>query len=394
MQVNSNVIYKEIKNQEMGNQAGVKNMERKYEFIANASKDFMSLIDKNYIYEAVNKAYCDAHKKKREEIIGRSAADIWPKDRFQNEIKHYLDKCFAGNEVNYEEWFKFDGGKQQCYNVSYYPYYNEKGEVTHAAVVSRDVTAYRQAEEERDMLEMQLRQTQKMEAIGQLAGGIAHEFNTLVGIILGYGDMLKDEIPEHILARQYLDGIIDAGQRAGILIKQIKDFSRLDISKHKKVQINKIVEQAVTMLAPLMPSTIEIQYHADENFVISGNLNQIHQVILNLGVNARDAMSWKGGVLNISIEKVNADYDTILKGTDSKHYVKLSISDSGCGMEQEIINRIFEPFFTTKDVGEGCGMGLAIVYGIIKRHKGFITVHSEPAIGSTFNIYLPLVEVQ
>jgi len=371
----------------------IKDMEKKYEFIVNASKDFMTLIDRNYIYAAANKAYCEAHKKKREDIVGRSAAEIWPKERFEKDIKKYLDKCFAGNEINYEQWFEFDGNPPQCYNVSYYPYYNENGKITHAAVVSRDVTAYRQAEEERDMFEMQLRQTQKMEAIGQLAGGIAHEFNTLVGIILGYGDMLKDEIPENITARQYLNGIIDAGRRAGILIRQIKDFSRLDVSEHKEILINEVVEQAVKMLTPLMPSTIEIRYHADENFVISGNSNQIHQVILNLGVNARDTMSGAGGVLDISLGKVDTDYDMVLKDAGSKYYVKLSAGDSGCGMEQKIANRVFEPFFTTKNVGEGSGMGLAIVYGIIKRHEGFITVKSEPGTGSIFNIYLPLTKV-
>ncbi|QTA79524.1 Two component system response regulator/histidine kinase, PAS domain-containing [Desulfonema limicola] len=370
----------------------MEDMEQKYEFIANASKDFMSLIDRNYIYKAVNKAYCDAHKKKREDIIGRSAADIWHEDRFNNNIKQYLDKCFAGNEVNYEQWFQFDGSERQCYNVSYYPYYNEKGEVTHAAVVSRDVTAYRQAEEERNMLEMQLRQTQKMEAIGQLAGGVAHEFNTLVGIILGYGDMLQDEIYENITARQYLNGIIDAGRRARTLIRQIKDFSRLDVLEHKKVWINEVVEQAVKMLTPLMASTIEIRYHAHEKLLILGNSNQIHQVILNLGVNARDAMSEIGGLLEISLEKVDIDYDIVLKDAKSRYYAKLSISDSGTGMEKKIADRIFEPFFTTKNVGEGSGMGLAIVYGIIKRHEGFISVKSEPGAGSIFNIYLPLIK--
>ncbi|MDM8535923.1 ATP-binding protein [Desulfobacterales bacterium HSG17] len=366
-------------------------MERKYEFIANASKDFMTLINRNYIYEAVNKSYCEAHNKKREDIIGRSVPEVWNKERFENDIKKYLDKCFAGNEINYEEWFEFDGNDRQCYNVSYYPYYNENGKITHAAVVSRDVTAYRQAEEQRDKLEMQLRQTQKMEAIGQLAGGIAHEFNTLVGIILGYGDMLKDEIPEHITARQYLNGIIDAGQRARILIRQIKDFSRLDVLEHEKILINEVVEQAAKMLNPLMPSTIEIRYHAAESFVISGNSNQIHQVILNLGINAGYAMSGTGGLLDINLEKVDSDYDMVLKKINSGYYVKLSVSDSGCGMEQKIAVRVFEPFFTTKNVGEGSGMGLAIVYGIIKRHGGFISVKSEPGTGSTFNIYLPLI---
>ena len=256
------------------------------------------------------------------------------------------------------------------------------------------VIDHKQAEEEKKKLEEQLRQTQKMEAIGTLAGGIAHDFNNVLGSIIGYADLAMDDIQEGTIARSNLEQVLIAGSRAKQLIKQILTFSRKAEEGQKLIQVAPVIEESLKMLRASIPSTIEIRQNIEsQDGIISGNPTQIHQVVINLCTNAAHAMGENGGVLKVGLEEVSIDSDIVTHYGDLKmgQYLKLTIKDTGCGIERDAIDRVFEPFFTTKDVDKGTGMGLSVVHGIVKDHNGTITVESQPQKGTTFNVFLPKI---
>ncbi|MDT8375178.1 MAG: PAS domain S-box protein [Mariprofundaceae bacterium] len=243
-------------------------------------------------------------------------------------------------------------------------------------------------------LEQQLLQSQKMEAVGQLAGGIAHDFNSLLGVILGYGDMMRDDIPPDIQLRENLEEIMQAGNRAKSLIRELMDFSRPNGNNRQQLQLAEAIRESVTMLRASLPATIRIHtsLHGGKEPVLA-NAGQISQVLMNLGINAGDAIGDRKGEIGIELARVKVDERLAAQHAVAVGpFLKLTVSDSGGGMEKETMARIFEPFFTTKGVGEGTGLGLAIVHGIVKGHSGFITVESTPGNGSSFHIYLPAMD--
>ncbi len=244
---------------------------------------------------------------------------------------------------------------------------------------------------ERKQLGEMLRQSQKMEAVGTLAGGIAHDFNNILGVILGYAEMTLEDVPESSSANRYAREIRKAGVRARDLIKQILAFSRKHVQNDQPIKLQNIIKETVKMLRSTIPTTIEIKQTADEQCgTVLADPTQINQVLVNLCTNASHAMMVTGGVLEIGLTEVVLDEQQVSAYSDLKPgtYVKLSVSDTGTGIDSRIIDKIFEPFFTTKDVGKGTGMGLAVVYGIIKSHGGTITVESAPGKGTAFHILL------
>ncbi len=264
-------------------------------------------------------------------------------------------------------------------------------------VYGLDVTQRKKAEKAKMELELQLSQKQKMEAIGTLAGGIAHDFNNILAAMQGYLELSLDDLEADNPIRNNLEQVLSCSNRAIKLVKQILTFSRKDQENQGKepVQINSIVKEALEMLRSSLPKTIKIcrRIHADTSFVLS-NPTQIHQILVNLCTNASHAMRQNGGLLEVSLTDVAFESDKRIgdEYLNRGSYVKLSVSDSGCGMEKETLERIFEPFFTTKKVNEGTGLGLSVVHGIIKSHGGAITVSSEPGKGTTFDIFLPKIE--
>jgi len=260
-----------------------------------------------------------------------------------------------------------------------------------------DITERKKAEKEKMELELQLSQKQKMEAIGTLAGGIAHDFNNILGAMQGYVELSLDDLTEDSAVRDNLEQILSCIGRAAKLVKQILTFSRKDQQEEEKepVQISSIIKEVLGMLRSSLPATIKIsrKIHADSSMVLADS-TQIHQVLVNLCTNASHAMQGADGLLEVSLEDVNLESETRIgdEHLGPGNYVKISISDSGCGMEKEVIERIFEPFFTTKKVNEGTGLGLSVVHGIIKSHNGEITVSSTPGEGTTFDIFLPKIE--
>ena len=248
---------------------------------------------------------------------------------------------------------------------------------------------------ERKKLEEQIRQSQKMEAIGTLAGGIAHDFNNILAAIIGFTEMSAQKLEENTPLKHNLDQVLKSSYRARDLVKQILTFSRKNFEERKPVEISPIIKEALKLLRASIPTTIDIQVNIDSHAgMVNADPTQIHQILMNLCTNAAHAMRDTGGVLDISLCPVFLDAREITSYHELQPgaYLKLTIRDTGAGIDPAIMDRIFEPFFTTKEVGQGTGMGLAVVHGIVKSHEGAITVNSKPGKGTTFHILLPKVE--
>jgi PAS domain S-box-containing protein len=254
----------------------------------------------------------------------------------------------------------------------------------------RDISDRKRAEAEHALLEAQLRQAQKMESVGRLAGGVAHDFNNHLTVINGYCDMLQASFPEGDPVRESIDEIRAAGERAAALTQQLLAFSRQQIAEPKPVSLNDVVADAGRMLRRLIGADIEIVTDlAAEPAVVLADRGQMNQVLMNLAVNARDAMPAGGKlIIETRLADVGEEYASLHPNARPGRFVVLSVSDTGVGMDREVIQRIFEPFFTTKKTGAGTGLGLATVYGIIRHSGGWITAASEPGRGACFRVYL------
>ncbi len=260
--------------------------------------------------------------------------------------------------------------------------------------LKKEVIEHRQVINEKRKIESQLRQAQKMEAIGTLAGGIAHDFNNILTPIMGYADIIKMQLDEDNQIFDEINEIISASYRAKDLVQQILTFSRQSEHELRPIRIQWILKEVIKLLRSSIPTTIEIRQDIESDCSpIMADHTQIHQVIMNLCTNAYHSMREKGGVLGVSLSQVNIsleDYHTDLQLTPGK-YIKFEVSDSGHGMSQDLQKKIFEPYFTTKEEGEGTGLGLSVVHGIIKSFKGHISVYSEIKKGTTFHVYLPTI---
>ncbi len=271
---------------------------------------------------------------------------------------------------------------------------DDKGHPARIIGVNYDITWRKQAEEERLKLEKQLFEAQKMEAVGTLAGGIAHDFNNILAAIMGYAELVLETKTENLRARN-IQRLLMAAGRAKDLVNQILAFSRHTEHNQKPLDMRNIIKEETKLLRATMPTNIDIRQNIPNTpFTVLADVTQMHQIIMNLCTNAAHAMGAKGGTLDISLSK-----ETIMEDTpdDLLHlnpglYVRLCISDTGQGIPPDILDRIFEPFFTTKKIGEGTGLGLSVVYGIVKNHRGGIRVASKPLNGAAFYIYLPCVE--
>ncbi|HEX2965886.1 MAG TPA: PAS domain S-box protein [Syntrophorhabdaceae bacterium] len=253
----------------------------------------------------------------------------------------------------------------------------------------RDVTDYR-------LLEQELKQSQKMEAIGTLAGGIAHDFNNILAGIIGFSEMILDDVSEdnHPLAHR-LELVLKAAERGRDLVRQILAFSRQTSYEAKEVAFARIIDEALHLLRPVLPSTIEIRKRITTyEDAVFADPAQLHQVFMNLCTNAAQAMKSKGGIIEIELSDADALESEAISRPNEKGrtYIKLTVKDTGCGIPDQNMPKIFDPFFTTKGPGEGTGLGLSVVHGIIKNHAGHVRVSSKEGEGTSFQVYLPKSE--
>ena len=259
------------------------------------------------------------------------------------------------------------------------------GNIVNYVAVKRDVT--------REMrLEARINQAQKMESIGQLAGGIAHDFNNILACIMGYLDLAKLAAAKNPDLQDYLEHIAKATDRAVDLVRQILTFSRQNKPERKPIKLNHVVLEALKLLRASLPANIRIITELTETPTVLADASAIHQVIMNLGTNAWHAMRDKPGTLKVEMGVLDVDENVVNKNPDLHpgRYVQLSVSDTGCGMDHATLEHIFEPFFTTKAQGEGTGLGLSVVHGIMKTHDGGISVYSELGVGTAFHLYFPV----
>ncbi len=264
-----------------------------------------------------------------------------------------------------------------------------KGKITHYQGIVEDITDQVLAQDEKAKLVKQLQQAQKMEALGTLAGGVAHDFNNILGGIIGFTELAQDSLPEDWPAHRDLDKVLNASQRAKELVDHILAFSRQSKTELKPLRISIIVKEALKLLRASLPTTIEIRRNLEaDTQIVKADPTQIHQVLMNLCTNAAHAMRDTGGVLEVSLTTLDMDeiMATAHPDLEAGPYLELKVADTGLGMSPEILERIFDPYFTTKEKGEGTGLGLAVVHGIVKIHGGAVTVNSQPEKGTTFHV--------
>jgi PAS domain S-box-containing protein len=327
----------------------------------------------------------------REESIGKNISFLRSQENEKSKLEESVVKLKEGEPWKGRLTNKKKDGSRYEVETSISPVKSKSGHLINFVVVERDVT-------EEARLEKQLRQSQKMEAMGRLAGGIAHDFNNILMAIIGYTELAVGQLPEETSAKKDLHEVLGAGRRARDLVNQILAFSRQDEQERRPVRVQLVLEEAFKLLRASMPSTIDIRRNiGEETRPVLSDSTQIHQVIMNLCTNAYHAIGDKHGILEVTLDEDEIDGETAgLTSPDMKPgpYVKLTIADTGTGMTGDVLERIFDPYFTTKELGEGTGMGLSVVHGVVRSHGGGITVHSEPGQGTTVNVFLPCCDEQ
>ncbi len=274
------------------------------------------------------------------------------------------------------------------------PMYDARGTVIGTISCTRDISERKRGERERGELERRVRQSQKLEAIGTLAGGIAHDFNNMLGAIVGYSEMVVEDLPQSSPLRDDMQKILGATDRAAMLVKQILAFSRKSLASPKPMLLEPIVREALALLRATLPATVVLHDRLDVEANVLADPTEIHQIVMNLCTNAWKAIGERRpGTIEIAIERVVLDDQAAARcpGLAAGPYARLSVTDDGAGMSPEVQERIFEPFFTTREEGEGTGLGLATVHGIVTKAGGAIEVTSAIGKGSTFAIHLPLL---
>jgi two-component system cell cycle sensor histidine kinase/response regulator CckA len=324
--------------------------------------------------------------------VGNIARDIYVDAGMRQRFREMIER--DGEVRNLEYQVRQRSGEVIWISESARVARNRRGQVVYYEGTIRNITPRKRAEAEAARLEQQLLQLQKMEAIGTLASGIAHDFNNILGGIMGYVELAQDDLPRGSAAGSHLHEVMGALHRAKQVVRQILTFSRQSPPQRQRIRLGTIVAEVVHLLQATLPSTIAIRQEiaSDQDETIADPA-QIHQVLLNLGTNASHAMAAKGGTLVVRLESVilGDPGPAPVLVLASGRYLKLSVRDTGHGIRPEILQRIFEPFFTTKPVGEGTGLGLSVVHGIVKGHGGDIHVESSPA-GTVFHVYLPVAE--
>jgi len=333
----------------------------------------------------INQRFCDILGRSREELKHLTyAALTHPQDLATSLEKARQVKAGLLREYTEEKRYLRKDGSEVWANVTVSAMWAPGDPPDYFIAVAQDVTA-------RKKLEEQFRQSQKMDAIGTLAGGIAHDFNNILAAINGYTELSRMQLKDNPDVHGYLGAVLQASNRATDLVRQILTFSRQQKIERRPIPLQPIVTEAFKLLRSSIPSTIEFEIMLKDAPVVLADATQIHQVLMNLGTNAWHAMKDRPGKLQVKLERivVDAAHAPSQARLNLGDYARLSVSDSGIGMDPETQKRIFEPFFTTKPIGEGTGLGLAVVHGIMASHDGAVIVYSEPGEGTVFHLYFP-----
>ncbi len=361
-----------------------------FQYIVEHMRSAVAVHDRNLNYIYVSQQYLREYKVKEKDIVGKHHYEVFPD--LPQKWRDAHQRALAGEVLSAEEdpYFREDGSVEwtrwECR-----PWYDQDGSVGGIIVYTEVITERKRAEEEREKLQTQLIQAQKMEAVGRLAGGVAHDFNNMLTVILGGTEMAMEEAGGNDQLRNNLFEIQKAATRSADLTRQLLAFARRQTVAPKAVDINETVEGMLEMLLRLIGEDIHLIWRPGDNlYPVFIDPAQVDQILVNLCVNARDAIAGAGKI-TVETDNVCLDEAHFAKHAESVpgEFVMLAVSDNGCGMDTEVLGQLFEPFFTTKGVGKGTGLGLSTVDGIVRQNKGFIDVYSEPGHGTTFKIYLP-----
>lgn len=340
--------------------------------------EYILIMDKNFVVKRANKAFYSTFSATPEDVIGMHRRDLLAEEH-RNMFEEFSKSIVESKEAT--QFSAYAAGANVNVEVVIAPLFDDQKQVIGIVEVGRNVTEQR-------LLEEQLRQSQKMDAVGQLAGGVAHDFNNLLQIILGYAENLEQELEGD--SREGVEQIITAGTKAAALTQQLLAFSRRQVMQASPLTVTEVIRSTLELVKRLIESNVQIKFETPtEALTVNGDLNLLEQVLINLCLNARDAMP-DGGTLELGASRAD-ELPEALAG-NSLGYARLWVKDTGHGIEQENQDRIFEPFFSTKEMNKGTGLGLATAYGIIEQHRGIIAVESSPGEGATFSVYLPLIE--
>ncbi len=360
--------------------------ENRYRQLIEQAADGIFVTDADGRFLIVNSKACEMLGYTKDELHQHNILDTYP-DELRDIGRQRLDHLYSGENLRFERLMKRKNGTVFLVEAS-----ASKLEDGRLQAIIHDITDRKQVEEEKRRLEIRLNQAQKMEAIGTLAGGIAHDFNNILSAIIGYAELAMNDVSDPTKARNELQGVLKAGDRAKSLVKQILTFSRKAETKHTLIALQDIIVESIKMMRSILPSTIEIRQNLLNYGLVMGDTTQINQVVMNLCTNAAHAMDETGGVLEVSLKRVTLQDVSRDLTLPPGPYLNLSVSDTGHGMTPDIIERIFDPYYTTKELGRGTGLGLSVVHGIVNNHGGTIICKSAPGKGSTFNVYLPEIE--
>jgi PAS domain S-box-containing protein len=376
-------------------QAALEENELKLRELFNQSFQYTGILSPRGILKEVNKSALDSAGCVEADVLEKPfwRTIWWQDEQSREQLKQAVHTACTGELVRLEVLLTGRRGTTRYVDISLKPIFNKSCHIEFIIAEGRDITDLKTAETERRHMAVQLEKSQRMEAIGTLAGGIAHDFNNILASILGYTQMAQMSITYPDKARHHIDQITKGARRATDLVQQGLTFSRQTEYQKHPLKIYLVVKEALKLLRSSIPSTIEINLKIHAKSMVMADPTQIHQVIMNLCTNAYHAMAKNGGMLTVGLTKVEstalAEEPVSLPQT-GEPYLKLEVSDTGCGMDERTLKKAFDPYFTTKKIGRGTGFGLALVQAIVDEHDGAIHVVSHPGKGSRFFIYLPI----
>ena len=370
-------------------EAAARESEQRFRCLSENSPEIIYTLANDGSFSYVNPAWEVILGHKANEVLGKFFIDFVRKKDAKKYVRHFKQIRDNKNTItNMVGPLIHKDGSSRIFNLSGAPNIDSSGHVIGMVGLLKDIT-------EHQTLQAKLIQAQKMEALGTLAGGVAHDFNNILLAIMGYSELGVIDADDSTIVKKDLNEVLKACQRAKGLVQQILTFSRQTEEKLEPADIKPVVKEALKLLRASLPATIDIRLNFNlDAAMVQSNLTQIHQLLMNLCTNGAHAIGNEGGTITVSLDKVSVDHPTDMSYTDLQpgSYIRLSVCDTGHGMAPHVLEKIFDPYFTTKEKGKGTGLGLAVVHGIVKRHKGHLSVESEPEKGTTFFIHFPIFE--